>query len=101
MKVDCITFYLLCIVLIQERELELDKEWKRQQQNEDLRKLFARQANLFYTWLTEARTALVDSSGALETQLDAVKVFQEYPLLSLQYYILREKLMTQNYVKIN
>ena len=39
----------------QEREAELAKETKRQQENEDLRRIFARQANAFYSWLSDAR----------------------------------------------
>jgi spectrin alpha len=60
--------------LMKEREMELTSELRRQQENEDLRKNFAKNANSFHSWLTETRTALVDSSGTLEMQLDSVKV---------------------------
>ena len=56
------------------REAELHKELQRQQENEDTRKIFARQANSFHTWLSETRTALMESTGTLESQLEMVLV---------------------------
>ena len=58
----------------QERESELAKETKRQERNEELRKMFAQHTNSFHSWLTDCRTALMDGRGTLEEQLAAVKV---------------------------
>ena len=54
-KYSALIAYLLSIMSKQEREAELAKETKRQQENEDLRRIFARQANAFYGWLSDAR----------------------------------------------
>ncbi|XP_019856334.1 PREDICTED: spectrin alpha chain, non-erythrocytic 1-like [Amphimedon queenslandica] len=62
---------------MKDREAQIEEELKRQRLNEDLRKLFARQANQFYSWLTETRTIIVDSTGSLEIQLEAIKAKSE------------------------
>jgi len=43
-------------LLPQERDLELAKEAQRQQENDKLRKEFAKHANAFHQWLTETRS---------------------------------------------
>ena len=60
--------------IIKEREAELSKETKRQEGNDEMRKTFAQHANAFHGWLTETRAFLVEGSGSLEAQLEAVKV---------------------------
>ena len=40
---------------VQERDKELTREVRRQEKNDDLRKIFAKHANGFHAWLTEAR----------------------------------------------
>ena len=59
---------------MQERDAELLKEAQRQERNDELRRTFAQNANTFHAWLTETRAMLVDGSGTLESQLEAVKV---------------------------
>lgn len=59
---------------MQERDAELLKEAQRQERNDELRRMFAQHANTFHAWLTETRAMLVDGSGTLESQLEAVKV---------------------------
>ena len=41
--------------IIAERDDELNKEAKRQEENDKLRKEFAKHANTFHQWLTETR----------------------------------------------
>lgn len=41
--------------IIEERDVELNKEAHRQDENDKLRKEFAKHANLFHQWLTETR----------------------------------------------
>ena len=67
---------------MQERDAELLKEAQRQERNDELRQTFAQHANTFHAWLTETRAMLVDGSGTLESQLEAVKVH-----LSLLCYV--------------
>ncbi|KAJ8384905.1 hypothetical protein AAFF_G00197130 [Aldrovandia affinis] len=65
--------------IIKERELELQKEQRRQEENDKLRQEFAQHANTFHHWLQETRTYLLDGScmveesGGLESQLEATK----------------------------
>lgn len=59
--------------MIQEREIELQKEHRRQEDNDKLRRDFARQANAFHQWLTETRAAMMETSGTLEEQLELLK----------------------------
>uniref|UniRef100_A0A8C7MVG6 Spectrin alpha, non-erythrocytic 1 n=1 Tax=Oncorhynchus kisutch TaxID=8019 RepID=A0A8C7MVG6_ONCKI len=65
--------------IIKERELELQKEQRRQEENDKLRQEFAQHANAFHQWLQETRTYLLDGScmveesGTLESQLEATK----------------------------
>lgn len=42
-------------MFIQERDVELAKEAQRQEDNDKLRKEFAKHANAFHQWLTETR----------------------------------------------
>lgn len=43
------------LVCVQERELELQKEQRRQEENDKLRQEFAQHANAFHQWLQETR----------------------------------------------
>jgi spectrin alpha len=58
--------------IIRERDSELAKEALRQDENDKLRKEFAKHANNFHSWLTETRTSMMEGSGTLEEQLAAV-----------------------------
>lgn len=53
--------------------MELQKEHRRQEDNDKLRRDFARQANAFHHWLTETRAAMMETSGTLEEQLELLK----------------------------
>lgn len=44
--------------IIAERDVELNKEAQRQEENDKLRKEFAKHANAFHQWLTETRLVL-------------------------------------------
>jgi len=46
--------------IIKERELELQKEQRRQEENDKLRQEFAQHANAFHQWIQETRTYLLD-----------------------------------------
>ncbi|XP_056641828.1 spectrin alpha chain isoform X2 [Diorhabda sublineata] len=59
--------------IIAERDVELNKETQRQEENDKLRKEFAKYANAFHQWLTETRTSMMEGSGSLEQQLEATK----------------------------
>merc|ERR1711992_173810 len=58
--------------IIRERDAELAKEALRQEENDKLRKEFAKLANNFHSWLTETRSSMMEGSGSLEEQLAAV-----------------------------
>ncbi|KAE9548243.1 hypothetical protein FO519_008545 [Halicephalobus sp. NKZ332] len=59
--------------IIKEREAELAKEHVRQEENDKLRREFARLANAFHDWLTRIRTEMMEANGSLEEQLDNLK----------------------------
>lgn len=65
--------------IIKERDVELSKEFERQEDNDKLRREFAKCSNFFHDWLTETRMWLLDGSamsegtGSLEAQLDATR----------------------------
>ncbi|XP_046986663.1 spectrin alpha chain isoform X3 [Schistocerca americana] len=67
--------------IIKERDIELSKEAQRQEENDKLRKEFAKHANAFHQWLTETRyrllgwdgASMMEGSGSLEQQLEATK----------------------------
>uniref|UniRef100_A0A8C5QUK2 Spectrin alpha chain, non-erythrocytic 1 n=1 Tax=Leptobrachium leishanense TaxID=445787 RepID=A0A8C5QUK2_9ANUR len=61
--------------IIKERELELQKEQRRQEDNDKLRQEFAQHANAFHQWIQETRllSCMVEESGTLESQLEATK----------------------------
>ena len=59
----------------QERDAELAKEAVRQDENDKLRKEFARNANAFHAWLTESRAQMMEGTGTLEEQLAAIGNF--------------------------
>lgn len=58
--------------IIKERESDLGKEAVRQQENDNLRKEYAKHANAFHNWLTETRSAMMEGQGTLEEQLAAI-----------------------------
>ncbi len=58
--------------IIKEREVELDKEAIRQEENDKLRKEFAKHANDFHSWLTDTRASMMEGSGTLEEQEAAI-----------------------------
>merc|ERR1739838_616332 len=60
--------------IIKQRDAELVQEEVRQEENDKLRKEFARHANAFYQWLTETRAMMMEGSGTLEEQLAAVGI---------------------------
>lgn len=65
--------------IIQERDLELNKEYQRQEENDRLRREFAKYSDTFYGWLTSTRmwlldgSAMLEGSGSLEAQLEATR----------------------------
>uniref|UniRef100_A0A8C4ULM7 Spectrin alpha chain, non-erythrocytic 1 n=1 Tax=Falco tinnunculus TaxID=100819 RepID=A0A8C4ULM7_FALTI len=61
--------------IIKERELELQKEQRRQEENDKLRQEFAQHANAFHQWIQETRysSSSPGESGTLESQLEATK----------------------------
>uniref|UniRef100_A0A673AS36 Spectrin alpha chain, non-erythrocytic 1 n=1 Tax=Sphaeramia orbicularis TaxID=375764 RepID=A0A673AS36_9TELE len=62
--------------IIKERELELQKEQRRQEENDKLRQEFAQHANAFHQWLQETRTYLLDgliSSFSLIYEIRAMR----------------------------
>lgn len=59
--------------IIKEREQELAKEHQRQEENDKLRREFAKLANAFHTWLTNTRQEMMEAGGTLEEQLDSVE----------------------------
>ena len=60
--------------IIKQRDSELAQEEVRQEENDKLRKEFARHANAFYSLLTETRAQMMEDSGTLEEQLAAVGI---------------------------
>merc|ERR1711971_1474761 len=58
--------------IIAQRDAELAQEAVRQEENDKLRKEFARHANQFHHWLTETRSAMMEGTGTLEEQLAAI-----------------------------
>merc|ERR1712018_434672 len=62
------------LLIIKQRDMELAQEEVRQEENDKLRKEFARLANSFYSWLTETRALMMEGSGTLEEQLAAVGI---------------------------
>merc|ERR1712242_216661 len=61
-------------LIIKQRDAELAGEEVRQEENDELRKEFARHANAFYGWLTETRGMMMEGSGTLEEQFAAVGI---------------------------
>ena len=58
--------------IIKEREVELQKEALRQEENDQLRKEFAKHANTFHAWLTDTRASMMEGTGTLEEQLATI-----------------------------
>ena len=80
-------------LIIKQRDAELAGEEVRQEENDKLRKEFARHANAFYGWLTETRGMMMEGSGTLEEQFAAVgiKVTQHFlssSRLDFKYFFL-------------
>merc|ERR1711997_1276447 len=61
--------------IIKDRETELDKEAIRQEENDKLRKDFAKHANAFHGWLTDTRSSMMEGQGTLEEQLATIGLF--------------------------
>jgi len=61
--------------IIKDRETELDKEAIRQEENDKLRKDFAKYANAFHGWLTNTRSSMMEGQGSLEEQLATIGLF--------------------------
>lgn len=65
--------------IIHERDMELNKEYQRQEENDRLRREFAKSSNAFHAWLTATRmwlldgSAMMEGSGSLEAQLEATR----------------------------
>ncbi|CAJ0583549.1 unnamed protein product, partial [Mesorhabditis spiculigera] len=59
--------------IIKEREVELGRERARQEENDRLRRDFARLANAFHNWLTQTRQEMMEAGGTLEEQLEVLK----------------------------
>nr|CDS29622.1 Spectrin alpha actinin [Hymenolepis microstoma] len=59
--------------IIQERDEELRRELARQEQNDQLRQEFASAANSFHAWLQSVRNSLMEGTGTLEEQLEAIR----------------------------
>ena len=64
--------------IIEQRDIELAKEHKRQEENDRLRKDYAESANNFHQWITLTRMWLLDGTAmteelTLEDQLEATK----------------------------
>merc|ERR1712106_1127974 len=59
--------------IIKERDSELTKEAQRQDENDKLRKEFAKYANAFHQLLTDTRSSMMEGSGTLEQQLEATR----------------------------
>jgi len=53
--------------------VELQREYKRQVENDELRRGFAQIANDFHGWLQQTRSAMMEVSGSLEEQLEATR----------------------------
>ena len=60
--------------IIAQRDAELAQEEVRQEENDKLRKEFAKYSNTFYAWLTESRAQMMEGSGTLEEQLAAIGI---------------------------
>merc|ERR1712012_437047 len=58
-------------LIIKQRDAELAQEEVRQEENDKLRKEFARPALALYAWLTETRGMMMEGSGTLEEQIQA------------------------------
>ncbi|XP_060810568.1 spectrin alpha chain [Amyelois transitella] len=67
--------------IITDRDIELTKEAQRQEENDKLRKEFAKHANAFHQWLTDTRyrllgwdgTSMMEGTGSLEQQLATLR----------------------------
>ncbi|EGD77905.1 spectrin [Salpingoeca rosetta] len=62
---------------IEERTKDLQAEMKRQEENDDFRRKFAKHANEFNAWLVSTRAKLVEGTGTLEEQLEATQHYYE------------------------
>lgn len=64
----CHTAFSRCILIFQERDMELAKEAQRQEENDKLRKEFAKHANAFHQLLTDTRYGYFDRSSTLSVR---------------------------------
>lgn len=64
----------LLLFVSQERELELQKEQRRQEENDKLRQEFAQHANAFHQWIQETRYSLSFQNMPLENSLGSICV---------------------------
>lgn len=67
--------FIYFVLSVQERDIELAKEAQRQEENDKLRKEFAKHANAFHQWLTETRQVLNCSSYFFFKSLVIVNLF--------------------------
>ncbi len=61
------------VSVIKDRDGDLVAEEERQNENDEMRKVFAKHANEFSGWLAQTRSALVEGKGTLESQLEATQ----------------------------
>merc|ERR1712062_732813 len=69
--------------IIKEREVELQKEALRQEENDQLRKEFAKHANSFHAWLTDIRASMMEGTGTLEEHLILDNRYTEHSTVGL------------------
>merc|ERR1719220_2796359 len=69
--------------IIKQRDAELAREEVRQEENDKLRKEFARHANAFYSWLTETRAMMMEGSATLEEKLILDNRYTEHSTVGL------------------
>merc|ERR1719174_3590156 len=69
--------------IIKQRDAELAQEEVRQEENDKLRKEFARHANAFYSWLTETRAMMMEGSATLEEKLILDNRYTEHSTVGL------------------
>merc|ERR1719285_190412 len=60
--------------IIKQRDTELAQEELRQEDNDKLRREFAKHANNCYQWLTDTRQQMMEGSGTLEEQLAYIAI---------------------------
>uniref|UniRef100_A0A8B9TCQ6 Spectrin alpha chain, non-erythrocytic 1 n=1 Tax=Anas platyrhynchos TaxID=8839 RepID=A0A8B9TCQ6_ANAPL len=71
--------------IIKERELELQKEQRRQEENDKLRQEFAQHANAFHQWIQETRYSLSSQESQLKKIEDLGAAMEEALILDNKY----------------